>query len=153
MTMKKWMRRAMGVFVVLPLVGCSNAATPGPFNLSVAAWLEVPAKTLSLAQGQVVTKTGRTTGTTSGTIQWACATVNSTTPHTYFCNYIATNTMEISRGGDSGSPVYLRSGNNATLAGLLWGGGSNPWHFAFAPLGAVQNELGVLPYCQGFRTC
>ncbi len=35
----------------------------------------------------------------------------------------------------------------------MWGAGSNPWHFAFAPLGSVQNELGVVPYCQGYVGC
>jgi len=130
------------------------AATPGAFNLNVSSWLQMPAKTLSLAQGQTVYKTGRTTGTTSGTIQWACATVNSGgTPHTYFCNYIATNSTQNGQGGDSGSPVYFLSGSNATLAGLMWGSGSNPWNFSFSPLSAVQNELGILPYCQGNTTC
>lgn len=130
------------------------ASTPGAFNLSISAWLEVPGKVLYPSQGQLVHKTGRTSGTTSGSIQWACATVNSGgTPHTYFCNYIATNTMQNGAGGDSGSPVYFLSGNTATLTGLMWGAGSNPWNFAFAPLGSVQNELGVVPYCQGFVGC
>ncbi|HYO69586.1 MAG TPA: hypothetical protein VEU33_26275 [Archangium sp.] len=130
------------------------AATSGAFNLSVSSWLAVPSKTLSLAQGQTVFKTGRTTGTTSGTIEWACVTVNSGgTPHTYFCNYIATNSTQNGQGGDSGSPVYFLSGSNATLAGLMWGAGSNPWNFSFSPLAAVQDELGILPYCQGNTTC
>jgi hypothetical protein len=130
------------------------AATPGPWDLSVAAWLEVPGKVLYPSQGQVVSKTGRTTGTTTGTIQWACATINSAGgPHTYLCNYIATSTAQNGAGGDSGSPVYFRSGGNARLTGIVWGAGSNPWHFAFSPLGGIQNELGVVPYCQGFVGC
>lgn len=121
------------------------AVTPGPNNTSVSNWLLVSGTVQYPSQGQTVHKTGRTTGTTSGTIQWACATINSTTPHTYFCNYIATNSTQIAAGGDSGSPVFLLSGNNsATLTGLLWGAGTN--HFAFAPLGSVQSELGVTPY-------
>jgi hypothetical protein len=130
------------------------AATPGPWNLSISSWLEVPGKVLYPSQGQVVYKTGRTTGTTSGTIQWACATVNSGGgAHTYFCNYIATSAAQNGAGGDSGSPVYFLSGNNATLTGIVWGAGSNPWHFAFSPLGGVQNDLGIVPYCQGSRGC
>ncbi|WP_257459591.1 S1 family peptidase [Archangium lipolyticum] len=135
---------------VNPLV----AYTPGPFNLSISSWLEVPGKVLYPSQGQTVYKTGRTSGTTSGTIQWACATINSGGgPHTYFCNYIATNTTQNGAGGDSGSPVYFLSGNTATLTGIMWGAGSDPWHFAFSPLGSVQNELGIVPYCQGNVGC
>jgi hypothetical protein len=130
------------------------ARTPGAFNLSISAWLEVPAKVLYPSQGQLVYKTGRTSGTTSGTIQWACATINSGgTPHTYFCNYIATSPTQNGAGGDSGSPVYFLSGNTAMLTGLMWGAGSNPWNFAFAPLDSVQNELGVVPYCRGSLGC
>ncbi|EPX55711.1 hypothetical protein D187_008272 [Cystobacter fuscus DSM 2262] len=135
---------------VNPLV----AMTPGAFNLSISSWLEVPGKVLYPSQGQVVYKTGRSSGTTSGTIQWACATVNSGgTPHTYFCNYIATSPQQNGAPGDSGSPVYFLSGNTAQLTGLMWGSGAEPWNFAFAPLGSIQNELGIVPYCQGFVGC
>ncbi|KFE71958.1 hypothetical protein [Hyalangium minutum] len=135
---------------VSPLV----AMTPGAFNLGISSWLEVPGKVLYPSQGQIVYKTGRTSGTTSGSIQWACATVNSgSTPHTYFCNYIATSSQQNGAPGDSGSPVYFLSGNTAQLTGLMWGAGSDPWNFAFAPLGSIQNELGVVPYCQGFVGC
>jgi len=135
---------------VNPLV----AMTPGAFNLSISSWLQVPGKVLYPSQGQLVYKTGRTSGTTSGTIQWACATINSGgTPHTYLCNYIATSPQQNGAPGDSGSPVYFLSGNNAWLTGLMWGTGSNPWNFAFAPLGTIQGELGIVPYCQGFVGC
>lgn len=135
---------------VNPLV----ARTPAPFDLNISQWLEVPSKVLYPSQGQVVHKTGRTSGTSSGTIQWACATVNGGgVPHTYFCNYIATSTQQIGAPGDSGSPVYFLSGNTAQLTGLMWGAGSNPWNFAFAPLGSIQGELGIVPYCQGFVGC
>ncbi|NMO17156.1 hypothetical protein HPC49_16210 [Pyxidicoccus fallax] len=128
--------------------------TSGAFDLNISAWLDVTSKVLYPSQGQTVLKTGRSTGTTSGTIQWACATVNSGgTPHTYYCNYIATSATQNGAGGDSGSPVYFQSGNTVSLTGILWGSGSNPWNFAFAPLGAVQSELGVVPYCLGGVGC
>jgi hypothetical protein len=123
------------------------AQTPGPFNLTVSSWLLATGAVQYPSQGQTVYKTGRSSGTTSGTIQWACATINSGgTPHTYYCNYIATSPAQNAAAGDSGSPVYFISGNTATLTGLMWGSGWNPWHFAFAPLGTVQYELGVTPY-------
>ncbi|NTX52404.1 hypothetical protein [Myxococcus sp. CA039A] len=128
--------------------------TPGAFDLNISAWPEVTGKVLYPSQGQTVFKTGRTTGTTSGTIQWACATVNSGgTPHTYYCNYIATSATQNGAGGDSGSPVYFLNGNGVTLTGLMWGAGASPWNFAFSPLGGVQAELGVVPYCQGGVGC
>lgn len=130
------------------------AMTPGAFNLGISSWPQVSGKVLYPSQGQTVSKTGRSSGTTSGTIQWACATINSGgTPHTYFCNYIATSAQQNGAPGDSGSPVYFQSGSTVQLTGLMWGSGSNPWNFAFAPLGSIQNELGVVPYCQGFVGC
>ncbi|HYO72344.1 MAG TPA: hypothetical protein VEU33_40360, partial [Archangium sp.] len=128
------------------------AVTPGPDQLNVSGWLEVPARVDYPAQGQVVWKTGRTTGTTGGTIYLACANVNSAnSPYTYYCNYSASNSFRVAAGGDSGSPVYYRSGNNATLVGLLWGGGDT--HFTFSPMGGVRADLGIVPYCQGYRGC
>jgi len=130
------------------------AVTPGPRNLSISEWLTVVGKVVYPSQGQVVQKTGITTGTTSGTIQWACADIPSGgTSYTYFCNYIATNSTENGTGGDSGAPVYFRSGNSAYVTGLMWGAGTNPYNFAFSPLGNVQNELGIVPYCQGNTGC
>ncbi|HEX5746971.1 MAG TPA: hypothetical protein VFZ09_12065 [Archangium sp.] len=139
---------AAGGVGVTPLI----AATPGPNQLSINAWLEVPAKVDYPAQGQFVYKTGRTTGTTGGTINFACATVNAGgAVHTYYCNYIASNSYQVAAGGDSGSPVYIRSGNNATLVGLMWGAG--PTDFAFSPVGGVRADLGIVPYCQGYKGC
>lgn len=130
------------------------AQTPGAFDLNIATWYVVSAKVLYPSQGQTVLKTGRTSGTTSGTIQWACATVNSGGgPHTYYCNYIATNASQNGAGGDSGSPVYINNGNGVSLMGVMWGAGSNPWNFSFSPLGGVQAELGVVPYCLNNLPC
>jgi hypothetical protein len=135
---------------IYPLI----AMTPGAWILSISAWLEVPSKVAYPVQGQVVQKTGRTSGTTSGTIQWACATINSGGgPHTYYCNYIATNSSQNGAGGDSGSPVYFVSGGNARITGIMWGADTNPWSFAFSPIGGIENDLGVRPYCQGFVGC
>ncbi|MCP3162300.1 S1 family peptidase [Myxococcus qinghaiensis] len=135
-------------------IGTYVVQTPGAFNLNISAWWDVTGKVLYPSQGQVVFKTGRTTGTTNGTIEWACATVNSGgTPQTYYCNYIATSPTQNGAGGDSGSPVYFLTGNGVTLTGLMWGAGSSPWNFGFSPLGGVQAELGVVPYCQGGVGC
>ncbi|MFY1827311.1 hypothetical protein ACN47A_15425 [Myxococcus fulvus] len=128
--------------------------TPGAFDLNISAWNEVTGKVLYPSQGQTVFKTGRTSGTTSGTIQWACATVNGGgVPDTFYCNYIATSGTQNGAGGDSGSPVYVFTGNGVALTGIMWGAGSNPWNFGFAPLGGVEFELGIVPYCWGNVGC
>jgi hypothetical protein len=51
--------------------------------------------------------------------------------------------MPNSLGGDSGSPVFALAGSHdATLAGILWGGGDNV--FVFSPLANIERELGPL---------
>ncbi|HYO72342.1 MAG TPA: hypothetical protein VEU33_40350 [Archangium sp.] len=140
-------RVASGVSVT-PLI----PLTPGPNNLSISGWLEVPARVDYPAQGQFIYKTGRTTGTTGGTITQACATINAGgAVHTYYCNYIASNSYQMAAGGDSGGPVYILSGNTATLVGMMWGAGST--EIGFSPMGGVRADLGIVPYCQGYRGC
>ena len=90
--------------------------------------------------GQQANKIGRTTGWTRGTITNTCVTVNvSGTNITQLCQSIVAAGVA---GGDSGSPVFLRSGSNATLIGILWGGGAGT--FAFSPIANIEQELGAL---------
>jgi hypothetical protein len=51
-------------------------------------------------------------------------------------------------GGDSGSSVFFRKGNNSkvTLLGILWGGSvdeENP-EFVYSPMSGIERELGDL---------
>jgi hypothetical protein len=92
--------------------------------------------------GQTAHKVGRTTGWTRGAISNTCVNVNvSGTNITQLCQSVVTAGVG---GGDSGSPVFRRSGtSNATLLGILWGG-SGSSIFIFSPISNVESELGAL---------
>jgi len=95
--------------------------------------------------GQAVTKVGRTTGRTTGTIQQTCANFNvSGSTITQLCQSRASYT---SAGGDSGSPVFrITALPNVTLVGIHWGSGG-----VFSPITGIQmaGELGAVNTCAG----
>ncbi len=95
--------------------------------------------------GQSVTKVGRTTGRTSGTIQQTCANFNVGGSNiTQLCQSRASFT---SAGGDSGSPVFrITALPNVTLVGIHWGSGG-----VFSPITGIQmsGELGSVSTCAG----
>jgi hypothetical protein len=93
--------------------------------------------------GQSVTKVGRTTGRTSGTVQQTCANFNvSGTTITQLCQSRASFA---SAGGDSGSAVFrITALPNVTLVGIHWGSGG-----VFSPITGIQmsGELGSVTTC------
>lgn len=95
--------------------------------------------------GALVRKTGRSSGSTRGTVVTTCMTYNvDGTNVTLFCQYVANGFADF---GDSGSPVYTWSGvsgTGATLVGLLWGRTGSPIQFFFSSLSNVEAELGPL---------
>jgi len=95
--------------------------------------------------GQAVTKVGRTTGRTSGTIQQTCFNVNVAGSNiTQLCQSRASFA---SAGGDSGSPVFrITALPNVTLVGIHWGSGG-----VFSPITGIQmgGELGAVNTCAG----
>jgi hypothetical protein len=96
----------------------------------------------SPAVGQTANKVGRTTGWSSGAITNTCVHVNvSGTNITQLCQSIVSADVG---PGDSGSPVFRRtgSGSNVTLLGILWGGGTGV--FVFSPISNIESELGAL---------
>jgi hypothetical protein len=72
--------------------------------------------------GQVLHKTGRTNGWTTGPVNFTCQNVNvgGGGNWTLWCQDRVTNW---SGGGDSGSPYFVRDGetNNVALIGIHWG--------------------------------
>jgi hypothetical protein len=100
--------------------------------------------------GMVVNKVGRTTGWASGQVTNTCVTVNvSQTKFQQHCQTIVENpSAVIVRGGDSGSPIFTLSGTNATLVGILWGGGGDHL-LVFSPLNNIQQELGSVNAVSG----
>lgn len=91
--------------------------------------------------GQQLNKMGRTTGWTYGSVTNTCVDISvSGTNITLLCQELVNGG---SQGGDSGSPVFTYSGNNATLYGILWGGsGTSTW--AMSAFDNVEYELGNL---------
>ncbi len=91
-------------------------------------------------KGQTVTKSGRTTGVTQGDVKATGASVR--------VNYGEAGTITLrdqliagpmSKGGDSGSPVFLDS--TGELVGLLFAGSAR--QTIFSKIAAVESELGV----------
>ncbi|HEX6250212.1 MAG TPA: hypothetical protein VFZ56_02125 [Gemmatimonadaceae bacterium] len=91
-----------------------------------------------------VNKVGRTTGWSQGNVTNSCVTVNvSGSSVQLLCQTIVQKSGTVLvQGGDSGSPVFTLSGDNATLIGILWGGNSSGDLFVFSPLKNIQDELG-----------
>ncbi len=93
--------------------------------------------------GQVVTKVGRTTGCRSGIVTQTCVDVGvAGTDIVFFCQTrVETDGPQITQPGDSGSPVFIPSGNNFTAVGLLWGGSGDGRNMVFSPFSQVINEI------------
>ena len=89
------------------------------------------------AVGDELNKVGRTTGWTFGRVTHTCVTTNvSGTNITQLCqNFVQAGV----NSGDSGSPVFAVSGNNAILHGILWGGGGGS--FVYSPVANIKAEL------------
>jgi hypothetical protein len=95
--------------------------------------------------GDVLHKTGRTTGWTSGTVSQTCVNTGvSGTSITLLCQDWVQASVA---GGDSGSPVFRRigEGSDVELNGILWGGGTGV--FVFSAMDNVRFEnQGVVPW-------
>ncbi len=95
--------------------------------------------------GQKVYRTGCSTGTTSGRVARVCvnALVEGGTPigQGMLCS-VEIDREGFSRGGDSGSSVWLYGGKGAVITGITsYGIGSLS---GFSPWGGVTKELGAL---------
>ena len=122
------------------------ARTPAPngsANLTIAGEFQITGEDLSteFVIGSTLNKVGRTTGWTRGNVIITCADFG----------VLGSNIVQLCQtgveagvaGGDSGSPVFEDEGSNkVTLAGILWGGGTNL--FVFSPLANIEQELGPL---------
>lgn len=123
-------------------------ATPGDDNVNITDTWSIATEDYPYV-GQTVHKTGRTTGSTSGSVQKSCVTMFHSGPPTYptvtwlLCQGAA---GLYSRPGDSGSPVVTRASgyswlhNPMTLVGLLWGGEGSTTYFS--PWPTVKLDLG-----------
>lgn len=121
------------------------AVTVAPLNLNIGFWFIVNGKTPFPSVGQVVMKTGRTTGTTHGTVAQTCANVNvAGTNITMLCQDIVTNPgMVIMQGGDSGSPVFR---DPDWYMGEAWGSNNFGDVFVFSAVANIEFEIGPINF-------
>jgi hypothetical protein len=127
--------------VIAKTSGANNGSLEVTGSFSVAAQNN---STTNFAVGTTVNKVGRTTGWTQGQVTNSCVTVNVSGSNVQqLCQTIVQKSgTVIVRGGDSGSPIFTLSGDNATLIGILWGGNSSGDMLVFSPLKSIQDELG-----------
>ncbi len=99
--------------------------------------------TNSVLVGEIVNKVGRTTGWTAGPVTGTCRDISLFTPAdlrwVLLCD---TEAFFYGGGGDSGSPVFIRKGQDSDyveLLGIHWGGGQVLKYFS--PIGAVFDEV------------
>jgi hypothetical protein len=124
----------------------SIAKTTGPNNgsLTTSGNFTITGERLdtTFVVGTTVNKVGRTTGWTQGRVSNTCVTTGvSGTSIAQICQTFVTAGVG---GGDSGSPVFIiTSGDNVSLAGILWGGSGSSL-FVFSPLRNIEREIGSL---------
>jgi hypothetical protein len=95
--------------------------------------------------GTVVNKVGRTTGWTSGAVTNTCVNTGvQGSTIVLLCQTFVTGSGVIVGGGDSGSPAFISSGDNATLVGVLWGGNQSGTQFVYSPIDNIEDDLGPL---------
>lgn len=127
------------------VIGKTSAANNG--SLEVTGAFTVTAQNNSSTNfSGTVNKVGRTTGWTQGNVSNTCVTVNVSGSNVQqLCQTLVQKSGTVLvQGGDSGSPVFTLSGDNATLIGILWGGNGTGDLFVFSPLKNIQDELGGL---------
>jgi len=96
--------------------------------------------------GQTVNKVGRTTGWTQGTVTATnvATGVSGTNIVQLGQTFVEAGGAQVVAGGDSGSQVFMGTGGNVTLVGLLWGGNGPGTLFVYSPIANVEAELGNL---------
>lgn len=119
-------------------IGVNNS----PGNLLVGTRYEVVTIGIPLV-GASVRKTGRTTGSTSGAVVSHCVARTYTLQGTVLHNSCASEVDARADGGDSGGPVYMRSGSVAIAVGIVFAtnttGDRRYW---YSPWQIIQNRLG-----------
>lgn len=134
------------------------AVSGGLYDLTMYGTSRITQAELWPVAGQPVSKTGRTTSTTSGNISHTCSNikpgppVSGMVPYELLCNYAVLGPAPMSDFGDSGSPAYTNLPHNRKLVGVVWGGaGSN--NFWFSSLGGIFGDMGPMKVCVPNKTC
>ncbi|MBA2291324.1 MAG: hypothetical protein H0W15_02585 [Gemmatimonadales bacterium] len=124
----------------------SPVGTTGSGGLNVARY-RLSAGNSNMTIGLVVRKTGRTSGTTEGTVSATCVDKVPSAGKILLCQDVVDGW---SRPGDSGAPVYWPDGFdfsnlNAKVyhAGILWGGDTINAKIFVSPWSGITTDLGV----------
>lgn len=111
--------------------------TGGPGGITVTSVNSITSRwtTEFLSVGDYLDKTGRTTGTTYGTVTQTCVRIGS-----LMCQDVS---KVYSAPGDSGSPMYVWLGTgSAKLYGILWGGPGSDYTTTYSSrLGGIENDF------------
>lgn len=98
-----------------------------------------------LLMGMTLSKMGKVTGWTTGTVSETCKEFSITNEFTRLCNgAVQAGASE----GDSGAPVFRETGEvegepTVALHGLLWGGEDSTPRFVFSQLEYIREDLGL----------
>ena len=133
---------AAGVVSSLGSLEKTDGANNG--SLTIAGTFAIVGESAPLSGAQV-NKVGRSSGWSRGNVTATC--VNTGVSGTRIVQLCQTHASATVISGDSGSPVFTQgSGDDVSLAGILWGGNKAGNSFVFSPLANVQrsDELGAL---------
>jgi hypothetical protein len=127
-----------------------SGTTPG--SLTVGTY-RVASSTSNVLTGFTVRKTGRTTGTTQGSVVATCVDLVWGPAGSKIQLLCQDQVQAPSQAGDSGSPVYLILGPSIYHVGILWGGNcpaSNPncigSRFNMSPWSGIVSDLPGVAY-------
>jgi hypothetical protein len=117
-----------------------------PATLDVAGQYRISGTRDFVGAGAQVTKTGRTTGTTTGIVARTCVTAfidqGSVRPYTVLC---ATEAYMRSSPGDSGGAVFVGSADGGVdVVGILSYGSPERFIAGFSPWSQIVRDLGPL---------
>lgn len=111
----------------------ARTSSPGD-PLSSLIWDRYVGTVSYAALNSTVSKTGRTTGTTTGRVVRTCVDYNNNPGKFLLCNY---DVGARAAGGDSGSPIF---DSGRRLFGMMWGATSET--FTYSPWGGVRRDFG-----------
>ncbi len=115
-----------------------GSGVPGSLTFSLS---RVALGSSNLITGLTVRKTGRTSGTTTGSVLATCVDLpEAGTTYWLLCQ---DQVSDYSAGGDSGAPVYVLFDGTAYHAGILWGGDSAHTKYTLSNWIGVSNEMPV----------
>lgn len=128
-------------------VGTTAAST----DLTIATYYNVALPNTGIVQGDSAYKTGRSTGSTKGTVNGTCVMIAYTSAPPVVVNRSMACQVEVDaygEGGDSGGPVYrfrypLQNNAREPLGILHSVSTQSPWRYAYSPWDAIEARLGL----------